>query len=192
MENSCRYTCHCRREKSEVAQAAARGTALWGNTPPPPTTVEQQSRSKTTHTTKDQDAKKTSSIKPVHALGLLALNPAPPSTSSSPFSTPSVADSVEFTETNPAAVMEKEAPVSEQQAPVDSGMPDTVGASQTEEISKGGNFALFMAQVCLSFFSSSRTSFRKSCLPDSAILRLAKFFQIRLQIKVRLDSNIII
>ena len=71
--------------------------------------MEQQSRSKTTHTTNatnDQDAKKTSSIKPVHTLGLLALNPGPPSTSSSPFSTPSVADSVEFTETNPAAIDE--------------------------------------------------------------------------------------
>ena len=115
--------------------------------------MEQQSRSNATNATKDQDTKKTSSIKPVHALGLLALNPGPPSTSSSPFSTPSVADSVEFTETNPAAVMEKEASASEQQAPGDSGMPDAMGADQVEEISRGGNFALFMAQVCLFSFS---------------------------------------
>ena len=45
MENSCPLYLSLQAEKSEVAQAAARGTALWGNTPPPPTTVEQQSRS---------------------------------------------------------------------------------------------------------------------------------------------------
>jgi hypothetical protein len=61
-----------------------------------------------TNVTNQQATHLTSSIKPVHLSGLLALNPGPPSTSSS-FSTPSVADSVEFTETNPAAVIDKEA-----------------------------------------------------------------------------------
>jgi len=120
--------------------------------------MEQQSRSNTTNATNatnatnDQAAKKTSSIKPQHIFGLLALKSCPPSTCSSPFSTPSVADSVEFTETNPAALMEKEAPVSEQKAPGGSDMSNAAVASQTEEISTGGNFALFMAQVCFSFF----------------------------------------
>lgn len=39
-----------------------------------------------------------------------------------------------------------------QEAPGDTGMPDAAGADKLEEISTGGNFALFMAQVCLAFF----------------------------------------
>ena len=124
--------------------------------------MEQQSRSKTTHTTnatnatKDQDAKKTSSIKPVHALGLLALNPGPPSTSSSPFSTPSVADSVEFTETNPAGVMHKQAPAKDQQAPIDTVMNDTESESEMEQISTGAASSVVTQQVCLFIFEKLR------------------------------------
>ncbi len=104
-----------------------------------------------------------------------------PSPCSSAFYTPSVADSVEFTETNPEALhglglgidaIEQKAPAIDkmndteseseieeisagaassvqlkQKAPGDSGMPDA-----PDEISTGGNFALFMAQVCLFFF----------------------------------------
>lgn len=153
--------------------------------------MEQQSRSNGAGATSSkQAADNTSRIKPVHVLGILALNPAPvektgvpssampakidafsalsaeinamdtgvpsrASSSASEFSTPSVADSVEFTETNPAGVIDKQAPAKDQQAPAidqDIDMPDAAGASQIEEISTGGNFALFMAQVCLSFF----------------------------------------
>ena len=123
--------------------------------------MEQQSRSKTTHTTNatnDQDAKKTSSIKPVHALGLLALNPGPPSPCSS-FSTPSVADSVEFTETNPAAVMHKQAPAKDQQAPIDTVMNDTESESEMEQISTGAASSVQMRQVCLFIFE--KFSFHK-------------------------------
>ena len=124
--------------------------------------MEQQSRSKTTHTTnatnatKDQDAKKTSRIKPVHALGLLALNPGPPSTSPSPFSTPSVADSVEsaeFTETNPAAVMDKEASAIDKDAP-GTVMNDT--ESEMEQISTGAASSVVTQQVCLFIFEKLR------------------------------------
>ena len=124
--------------------------------------MEQQSRSKTTHTTnatnatKDQDAKKTSRIKPVHALGLLALNPGPPSTSSSPFSTPSVADSVEFTETNPVGVIDKQAPAKDQQAPGDTGMNDTESESEMEQISTGAASSVLTQQVCLFIFEKLR------------------------------------
>ena len=124
--------------------------------------MEQQSRSKTTHTTNatnDQDAKKTSSIKPVHALGLLALNPGPPSPCSS-FSTPSVADSVEFTETNPAAVMHKQAPAKDQQAPIDTVMNDTESESEMEQISTGAASSVVTQQVCLFIFE--KLSFHKS------------------------------
>ena len=120
--------------------------------------MEQQSRSKTTHTTnatnatKDQDAKKTSSIKPVHALGLLALNPGPPSTSSFPFSTPSVADSVEFTETSPAAVIDKEATVKDTQASGDTVMNDTESESDMEQVSTGAVSSVVTQQVCLLIF----------------------------------------
>jgi hypothetical protein len=150
--------------------------------------MEQQIRSNTTNSTNHQATHKTSSIKPAHLWGLLDLNPGQPSHSLSPFSTASVADSVEsaeYTETNPkgidameqeappidqdapgdpnmndtesdsdkeetpAVVMEKEAPAREQQAHVDNGMPDSADESQIDEISTGGNFALFMTQVCL-------------------------------------------
>jgi hypothetical protein len=48
---------------------------------------------------------------------------------------------------DPLVVMDKEAPAVEQQAPGDAVMPDAADESQIEEISTGGNFALFMAQV---------------------------------------------
>ena len=124
--------------------------------------MEQQSRSKTTHATnatnatKDQDAKKTSRIKPVHALGLLALNPGPPSTCPSPFSTPSVADSLEFTETNPAAVIDKEATVKDTQAPGDTVMNDTESESEMEQISTGAASSVVTQQVCLFIFEKLR------------------------------------
>jgi hypothetical protein len=117
--------------------------------------MEQQSHSNAaneTNATNNQAADKTSSIQPVHLMGLLDLNRGAPSPCLSPFSAASVAESVEFTQTNPAAVVDKEAPASEQEAPLDSAMPDAEGASQIEEISTGGNFALFMAQVCFFFF----------------------------------------
>lgn len=147
--------------------------------------MEQQSRSNATNAsdaTNNQAADKTSSITPEHIFGLLALNPGPPSPCSS-FSTPSVADSVEFTETKPEALaglglgidaIEQKAPGNavmndteseseieeisagvassvqlKQKAPGDSGMPDAADESQIDEISMGGNFDLFMAQVCL-------------------------------------------
>jgi hypothetical protein len=136
--------------------------------------MEQQSRSNATNATNHQatektsTADKTSSIKPVHLLGLLDLNrgtPSPylfglldinrgaPSPSLSPFSTPSVADSVEFTETNPEALHGLGLGIDaiEQKAP-DMGINDTESEGEGEEISTGGNFALFMAQVCLFFF----------------------------------------
>ena len=161
--------------------------------------MEQQSHSNAskattvTNATNHDSADKTSRIEPAHLLGLLTLNSVPPS----PFSTASVADSVEFTETNPEVLRglgidtEQAAPASdkeksgdmhilevadesemqqsstgaevpapsappappaqlpvmnesEQQAPVDMDMPD---AEEIEEISTGGKFALFMAQV---------------------------------------------
>ena len=161
--------------------------------------MEQQSRSNAsnattaTNATNHQAADKTSRIEPAHLLGLLTLNSVPPS----PFSTASVADSVEFTETNPEVLRglgidtDNDAPASdkdksgdmdilevadesemqqsstsaqlpapsvtpapsadlsainesEHEAPVDLDMPD---AEEIEEISTGGNNALFMAQV---------------------------------------------
>jgi len=84
-----------------------------------------------------------------------------PSMASSPasaFSIHSVPESVEFTETNPEALggLGLGIDAIEQKAP-DMGMNDTESegegeelsavASQIDEISTGGNFALFMAQV---------------------------------------------
>ena len=125
--------------------------------------MEQQSRSKTTHTTnatnatKDQDAKKTSRIKPVHVLGLLALNPGPPSTCSS-FSTPSVADSVEsaeFTETNPVALRGLGIDASDKDAP-GTVMNDTESESEMEQISTGAASSVVTQQVCLFIFEKLR------------------------------------
>ncbi len=156
--------------------------------------MEQQSRSKaTTNTTKHQPVDKTTKIKPVHALGLLALNPGPieknnskevlpqplrqkkvammrtfpimapvedtisasASTGqhspgdtvmssmacsySSVLSTPSVAGSVEFTETHPEALhgldIDKDATASDQQASGDTVMLKTANKSlMTHEI----------------------------------------------------------
>lgn len=119
--------------------------------------LEQQSRSNTTNAinatnvTHHQATYKTSSIKPVHAFGLLALNPGQSSTSSSPFSTPSVADSVEsaeFTETNPAGVIDKQAPEKDQQAP-GTVMNDTESESEMEQVSTGAASSVVTQQVCL-------------------------------------------
>jgi hypothetical protein len=81
-----------------------------------------------------------------------AAMPSISSSAASPFSTPSVAESVEFTETNPKGIdaMEQEAPPIQQDAPGDI-MNDTESESEDGEISAGGNFARFMAQVCLFF-----------------------------------------
>ena len=129
--------------------------------------MEQQSRSTArTNTTNATNATNvthqiathlTSSIKPVHLSGLLALNPAPPSTCPSPFSTPSVADSLEFTETNPAAVIDKEASAIEE-AP-DTVMNDTESESEIEQISTGAASSVQMRQVCLFIFE--KFSFHK-------------------------------
>ena len=112
----------------------------------------------------DRATDKTSKINISHALALCSIKKefnekewiekefyGPHSNCSSPFSTPSVADSVEFTETNPASVIDKQAPASDQQAPGDSVMPDAADGSKIEEFSTGAKFALFMTQVCLSF-----------------------------------------
>ncbi len=80
-----------------------------------------------------------------------------PSPCSSAFYTPSVADSVEFTETNPVGIdaIGQEAPAIGQEASAIDKMNDTESESEGGEIctggdiSTGGNFALFMAQVCL-------------------------------------------
>ena len=72
--------------------------------------------------------------------------------SASEFSTPSVADSVEFTETNPAGVIDKQAPAKDQQAPAidqDIDMPDAAGAEPMEEISTGGTSSVAPNQVCV-------------------------------------------
>ena len=90
----------------------------------------------------------TSSIKPVHLSGLLALNPGPPSTSSS-FSTPSVAESAEFTETNPEALRGLGIDASEQEAPDNSGMPDAADESEMEQNSTGAALSVPLQQVCL-------------------------------------------
>ncbi len=80
-----------------------------------------------------------------------------PSMASSPASalslTHSVAESVEFTETNPEALHGLGLGIDaiEQKAP-DMGINDTESEGEGEEISAGGNFALFMAQVCIFFF----------------------------------------
>ena len=76
-----------------------------------------------------------------------------PSMASSPASALST-PSVEFTETNPEALRGLGLGIDaiEQEAPVDTVMNDTESEGEGEEISTGGNFALFMAQVCLSFF----------------------------------------
>ena len=116
--------------------------------------MEQQSRSNATiasdatNATNNQAADKTSSMQPVHIMGLLDLNRGAPSPSLSGFSAASVAESVEFTETNPAVVIDKEAPASEEQAPLDSGMPDAADESEMQEISTGGALADPMQEVC--------------------------------------------
>jgi hypothetical protein len=78
--------------------------------------------------------------------------PSRASSSASDFSTPSVADSVEFTETNPAGVIDKEAPVKDTQAPVDTVMNDTESESEIEEISAGGVLSVPLNQVCIFHF----------------------------------------
>jgi hypothetical protein len=117
--------------------------------------MEQQSRSNTTNATNatnvthHQATHKSSSIKPVHLSGVLALNPGQSSPSSSPFSTPSVADSVEFTETNAVGVIDKQAPAKDQQAPGNTGMNDTESESEMEQISTGAASSVVTQQVCL-------------------------------------------
>jgi hypothetical protein len=80
-----------------------------------------------------------------------------PSMASSPASalslTHSVAESVEFSETKPEALggLGLGIDAIEQKAPGDMRINDTESEGEGEEISTGGNFALFMAQVCLFF-----------------------------------------
>ena len=148
--------------------------------------MEQQSRSNATNATNHQatektsTADKTSSIKPVHLLGLLDLNrdaPSPyllglldlnrgaSSPSLSPFSTPSVADSVEFTETNPEALHGLGLGIDaiEQKAPGDAVVNDTESEGEGEEIFAGAALAVPMQQVCPSSKSCVlKFSFSKS------------------------------
>jgi len=49
-----------------------------------------------------------------------------------------------------APAIEQPAPAIDKDAPGDAEMPDAADESQIDEISTGGNFARFMAQVCLS------------------------------------------
>ena len=111
--------------------------------------MEQQSPSNSTNATNathNQAADKTSTIKPVHALGLLALNPGPPLPCSS-FSTPSVADSVKFTETNSESLRGLSIDAIDKDACGDTVMNDT--ESESEEIPAGGASSVVMQQVCL-------------------------------------------
>jgi hypothetical protein len=132
--------------------------------------MEQQSRSNTTNATNStnhQATHKTSSIKPAHLWGLLDLNPGQPSHSLSPFSTASVADSVEsaeYTETNSKGIdsMEQEAPPIDKDASGDPGMNDTESEDEGEEISTGGVLSVPVNQVCLfSFFENTTFRFLK-------------------------------
>jgi hypothetical protein len=94
----------------------------------------------TTNATNHQPVDKSSRITPEHIFGLLALNPGSPSSCSS-FSTPSVADSVEFTETNPEDInaIDKKARVIDQKATHDTVMNDTESESEIQEISAGAD-----------------------------------------------------
>lgn len=125
--------------------------------------MEQQIRSNTTNatnvtnSTNHQATHKTSSIKPAHLWGLLDLNPGQPSHSLSPFSTASVADSVEsaeYTETNPKGIdaMEQEAPPIDQDAPGNAVMNDTESESEIEESSAVGVLSVPLNQVCIFHF----------------------------------------
>ena len=82
--------------------------------------------------------------------------PSRASSSASDFSTPSVADSVEFTETNPAGVIDKEAPAKDTQAPGDTVMNDTESESEMEQISTGAASSVLTQQVCLLIFEKLR------------------------------------
>ena len=113
----------------------------------------------------DRATDKTSKINISHALALCSIKKefnekewiekefyGPHSTCSSPFSTPSVADSVEFTETNPAAVIDKQAPASDMppfSAPGDTAMLETESESEMEVNSTGTSSSVLMKQVCL-------------------------------------------
>jgi len=102
----------------------------------------------------DRVADKTSKINISHALALCSIKKefnekewiekeflGPHSNGSSPFSTPSVADSVEFTETNPAAFS----------APGDTAMLETESEfeSEMEANFTGTSSSVLMKQVCL-------------------------------------------
>ncbi len=118
--------------------------------------MEQKNRSNTTNASDATNATnhQTSRIKPVHLLGLLDLNHGAPSPSSSPFPTASVADSVEFTETNPNGieVMEQDTPVIDQDAPRQAVMNDTKSDSDKEETPAGGVLSVPLNQVCIFHF----------------------------------------
>ena len=92
-----------------------------------------------------QAADKTSSIEPAHLLGLLDLNRGAPSPCLSP--TASVADSVEFTETNPAAVIEKAAPASDLQSQDDTVMNEIEPESEMELVSTAAASSAPMLEV---------------------------------------------
>jgi len=114
----------------------------------------------TTNATNHQPVDKSSRITPEHIFGLLALNPGSPSSCSS-FSTPSVADSVEFNETNPKNIdaIDKETPVIDQRAPNDTVMNDTESESKIQAISEDATLSVPNQKVChllLLYVSHSR------------------------------------
>jgi hypothetical protein len=62
----------------------------------------------------------------------------------SPFSTPSVTESFEFTETNPQGI-----DVIDKEAPGDTVMNDTESESEMEQISTDASLSVPLQQVCL-------------------------------------------
>ena len=101
----------------------------------------------TTNTTNHHPVDKSSRIKPVHILGLLALNPGSPSSCSS-FSTPSVAESVRLTDYGPELLLGSEIDAVDNQAPNDTVMNDTESESEIQEISAGADLSVPIQEVC--------------------------------------------
>jgi hypothetical protein len=76
-----------------------------------------------------------------------------PSSSVSEFSTPSVAESVEFAETNPEALRGLGIDVIEQEAPRDTTMNDTESDSEMEQISTDATLVpIPVQQACIFFY----------------------------------------
>ena len=107
--------------------------------------MQQQSHSNAskattaTNATNYESTDKTSRIEPPHAFGLMTLNSVP----SSPFSTASVADSVEFTETNPEVLRglgidtDQAAPASDKDKSGDMDILEVADESEMQQSSPG-------------------------------------------------------